>query len=237
MANHDAPFLLAYFGDPHSGKTTDLERFIERCHRDTIFVYNRGYRKDWVGYEEIKIWGEKKTKTLYFTHRGKDYEFEKYFYKKFKGKRVKAGACRLQFEEDMLFLSLGELPEQGSREEQAKNRMLFVLEDSVSILSANLKRVHKNLFYRLKHAGVWTAIVGHLPNLYPVNAFMPITHVRFFKMSVPPPTSKHEKIPHFDKYVAAYKTLVKAPKYTCCLLETETGKLTKIPNKKTKKNK
>ena len=55
----DKPFFMAYFGKPDSGKSYDLRQYVKTCGMETIFVYNAGWDRDWVNFEEIELWSDK----------------------------------------------------------------------------------------------------------------------------------------------------------------------------------
>ena len=221
------PFFLAYFGKPHSGKTYDLQQFALRCNRPTIFVYNSGWDKDWVGYELIELWSDKKEQELYFSYKGKDYVFEKHFMKKFRGKKVKAMMADEKLTEMLLYKRLSRKGYEG---------LFFIIDDATNILTSTLTQAQKACFYRAKHVGIWFALVFHDPNMFPNGAWGALTKAKFFKNNVAPPTQKSKIIPHFRELMKAYKVLKDAPKYSYCTLIMDTGDLSYTPFK-TKKNK
>ncbi len=229
MASNDSPFFLLYFGVTHSGKSTDLEKFMKRCGKPSVFVYNRGYDKDWAGFEEIELIADKKSKTLYFLYKGKEYDFNKHFFKKFHRKKVKCIEAEDELAEELLFNSLAR---KDPNNDKYKKQLFFIIEDATTIFNSSLKRLHRRLFYRLKHAGVWTCLVCHDPAIFPIRAYGPVTMVRFFKMSIEPDIKKAKVIPHFRQFLAAYKFLSKAPRFSSCTLDMTTGKLTKKTFKK-----
>ena len=119
------PFFRVYFGRQHSGKSYDLQRFVEQCNRSTIFVYNSGWDKDWTNFIEIELWSDKKTNTLYFTYKNKDYEFATHYMKKFRGKKVKAPEADEYLTETLLFKQI-----------KVKGRysgLFFIMDDATNI--------------------------------------------------------------------------------------------------------
>jgi hypothetical protein len=221
------PFFLVYFGRQHSGKTYNLQQFVKNCGRSTIFVYNSGRDEDWQGYEEIELSSDKKTETLYFSYKGKDYEFATHYMKKFKGKKVKAMEADEVLTETLLYKQI-----------KIKGRysgLFFIIDDATNILTSRLTKAQKSCFYRAKHVNVWFCLIFHDPNMFPNGAWNALTQAKFFTNNVAPPKQKSEKIPHFQKIQWAYKKLQTAPNYSFCTLEMNTGKLTYTPYKKPSK--
>ncbi|MBL4861455.1 MAG: hypothetical protein JKY09_00345 [Crocinitomicaceae bacterium] len=218
------PFFLAYFGRQHSGKTYDLQQFVAKCNRKTIFVYNSGRDEDWQGYEEIELWSSKKEEILYFTYKGKDYVFATHYMKKFRGKKVKAMEADEVLTETLLYKQL-----------KVKGRysgLFFIIDDATNILTSRLTKAQKSCFYRAKHVNVWFCLIFHDPNMFPNGAWNALTMAKFFKNNVAPPKQKSDKIPHFLKLKQAYYKLQKAPDYSYCTLVMNTGKLSYTPYKK-----
>lgn len=218
------PFFRVYFGRQHSGKSYDLQRFVEQCNRNTIFVYNSGWDKDWTYFIEIELWSDKKTQTLYFTYKGKDYEFATHYMKKFRGKRVKAPEADEYLTETLLFKQI-----------KTKGRysgLFFIMDDATNILSTTLTKAQKACFYRAKHVNVWFCLIFHDPNMFPNGAWGALTQAKFFKNNVEPPKQKSDKIPHFRELQRAHYKLKTAPDYSYCTLDMNTGKLTYTPYKK-----
>lgn len=228
MSNH--PFFLAYFGKPHSGKTFDLQQFVNRCKRETIFVYNSGHDKDWRGFLEIELWSDAKEKKLYFRYKDRDYLFEKHFMKKFKGKRVKAMMADEKLTEQLLYKALSKRGYQG---------LFFIIDDATNVFSSRLTQAQKACFYRAKHVGIWFALVFHDPNMFPNGAWGALTLARFFKNNVAPPAKKSDVIPHFRQVMRSFRILQDAPLYSHCTLVMDTGELvvkkTKTSIKRSKK--
>ncbi|BDS10585.1 hypothetical protein [Aureispira anguillae] len=214
MSNH--PFFLAYFGKPHSGKTYDLQQFVKRCGRETIFVYNSGHEKDWRGFIEIELHSDSKSKKLYFSYKGRDYLFEKHFMKKFKGKKVKAMMADEKLTEQLLYKALSKKGYKG---------LFFIIDDATNVFSAQLTQAQKACFYRAKHVGIWFALVFHDPNMFPNGAWGALTLARFFKNNVAPPSKKQRIIPHFPEVMQAFKILRTAPVYSHCTLIMDSGQL------------
>lgn len=225
MSNNH-PFFLVYFGRPHSGKTYDLQRFTKVCGRETIFVYNSGRDEDWIGYEQIELWSDKKSETLYFTYRGRDFVFKDHFMKKFRGKRVKAMEADEYLTEHLLFKQLKNKGYEG---------LFFIIDDATNIISSKLTKTQKACFYRAKHVDVWFALIFHDPNMFPNSGWGAVTISKFFKNNVAPPKQKSEKIPHFRQFIKAYVTLQNAPDYSYCTLLMDSGELSYKPYKKPKK--
>ena len=222
------PFFLAYFGRQHSGKSYDLQRFVKACGRHTIFVYNSGWDADWQGYEEIELWSDRKSETLYFTYKEKDYVFQDSFMKKFKGKRVKAMEADEYLTETLLFKQL-----------KVKGRydgIFFIIDDATNILDTKLTKAQKSCFYRAKHVNVWFCLIFHDPNMFPNGAWGALTLAKFFKNNVAPPKQKSDKIPHFRQLQLAHYKLQRAPDYSFCTLNMNTGQLTYTPYRKPKTN-
>lgn len=226
MGNNE-PFFIAYFGRQHSGKTYDLQRFVDVCGKQTIFVYNSGRDEDWQGYEEIDLFSDPKTKVLYFTHKGEEYEFGKMFMRKFKGKRVKAMEADEILTENLLFRQL-----------KIKGRYLglfFIIDDCTGIFESRLTKPQRSCLYRAKHVGVWFALIYHDVNMFPNGAWGALTMCKFFKNNVEPPRAKNEKIPHFKQLLLAYNKLKNAPDYSYCTLKMNTGELIYTPYKQPSK--
>lgn len=214
------PFFLAYFGKPHSGKTYDLQQFVARCNRPTIFVYNSGWDKDWMGFILIELWSDPKDKLLFFSYKGKDYLFHKHFMKKFRGKKVKAMMADEKLTERLLYKQLSRPGYEG---------LFFIIDDATNILDSRLTQAQKACFYRAKHVGIWFALVFHDPNMFPNGAWGALTMVKFFKNNVAPPLHKNKIIPHFNEMYRAYKVLQDAPKYSYCTLLMDSGSLSFTP--------
>lgn len=222
------PFFIAYFGKPHSGKTYDLEQFVKKCGRETIFVYNSGWDKDWVGFELIELWSDKKEEQLYFTYKNKDYLFERHFMKKFKGKKVKAMMAKKKLTERLLYEALSNKGYEG---------LFFIIDDATNILTSRLTQSQKACFFRAKHVGIWFALIFHDPNMFPNGAWGALTIAKFFKNNVSPPTQKSQIIPHFMQVMRAYRQLKSAPKHSYCTLIMDTGQLSYTPFKNNSKTK
>lgn len=217
MGNNEQPFFIAYFGRQHSGKTYDLQRFVDVCGKPTIFVYNSGRDEDWEGYEEIELFSDPKTRVLYFRYKDEDYEWERMFMRKFRNKRVKAPEADEILTETLLFRQL--------KRKGAHVGLFFIMDDSTGILSSRLTKPQKSCFSRAKHVGVWFALIHHDPNAFPNGAWGLLTMAKFFKNNVPPPKNKADKIPHFQEVVKAYNKLKIAPDYSYCTLLMNTGQL------------
>ncbi|BDS13005.1 hypothetical protein [Aureispira anguillae] len=226
MGNNE-PFFLVYFGRQHSGKTYDLQRFVQNCGRSSVFVYNSGRDEDWQGYEEIELWSDKKSEKLFFTYKGKDYEFATHYMKKFRGKKVKAMEADEVLTETLLYKQL-----------KVKGRfkgLFFIIDDATNILTSKLTKAQKSCFYRAKHVDVWFCLIFHDPNMFPNGAWNALTMAKFFKNNVAPPKQKSDKIPHFRQMQQAYAKLQTAPNYSYCTLVMNTGKLTYTPYRKPRK--
>lgn len=225
----NAPVVLVHFGRPHSGKTYLMEQFANNSGRETIFVYNAGRKEDWKGYEVIKLFSDKKTETLYFTYKNKDYQFSKHFMRLFKGKKVRTRRGRDPRVKKLLFLEMTEEGYEGT---------FFIVDDAVGIIGSKLTFEMNALFFASKHVDVWVGVVFHDPNQFPVRAWGALTLARFFVNNVEPPAEKAKKIPHFPKIYAAFETLRYAPLYSYCTLDMNTGEAHYIPFKqpKTKTN-
>lgn len=217
------PFFLAYFGRTHSGKTYDLQQFTKVCGRETIFVYNSGRDEDWIGYELIELWADKKSDTLYFTYKGKDYVFKSSFMNKFRGKKVKAMEADEYLTETLLYKQLSKKGYEG---------LFFIIDDATNIIPSKLTKPQKACFYRAKHVDIWFALIFHDPNMFPNSGWAALTIVKFFKNNVAPPKQKSEKIPHFKQFTRAYRALQVAPDYSYCTLMMNTGDLKYTPFKK-----
>jgi len=233
MANNK-PVVITHFGRPHSGKTYLMERFANSSGRETIFVYNAGRKEDWQGYEVIKLRAERKTETLFFTYKNKEYEFAKSFMKLFKGKRVRARRGRDRMIKNLLFLEMTEEGYEGT---------FFIIDDAVGIIGSKLTFEMSSLFFGSKHVDIWLGVVFHDPNQFPVGAWSSLTSARFFVNNVEPPVDKAKKIPHFPKVMSAFRTLKNAPLYSYCTIDMNTGEAKYIkykdpakakPRKKTK---
>lgn len=222
------PFFLAYFGKPHSGKTHDLMQFVKTCGRHTIFVYNSGHDKDWKGFIEIELISDPKTKELFFVYKGKKYLFEKWFMKKFKGKKVKAMMADEKLTEQLLYKRLSRKGYDG---------LFFIIDDATNVFSSQLTQAQKACFYRAKHVGIWFALVFHDPNMFPNGAWGALTLARFFKNNVAPPTKKKDIIPHFDEVMESFKFLRDAPLYSHATIVMDTGALKKKKAKRALKPK
>lgn len=222
MQQKKPPFFLTYFGKPHSGKTYDLIQFVKICGRDTIFVYNSGHEQDWVGFEEIELWSDRKENQLYFTYKGKDYVFQKKFMKVFRGKKVKAMMADERLTEKLLYKSLSRKGYEG---------LFFIIDDATNIFTSQLTQAQKALFYRAKHVDIWCALVFHDPAMFPNSAWGALTMAKFFKNNVKPPVEKQNKIPHFREVMRAYRQLQDAPDYSFCTLNMDTGYLSYTPFK------
>lgn len=214
MTNH--PFFLAYFGKPHSGKTYDLIQFVKRCGRETVFVYNSGHDKDWIGFIEIELWSDSKSKELYFTYKNRDYVFHKHFMKKFKGKRVKAMMADEKLTEQLLYKRLSRKGYRG---------LFFIIDDATNVFSSQLTQPQKACFYRAKHVGIWFALVFHDPNMFPNGAWGALTLARFFKNNVSPPIGKKNIIPHYAEVMKSFEYLRDAPLYSHCTIVMDNGNL------------
>ena len=212
------PFFLAYFGRQHSGKTYDLQKFVKECNRKTIFVYNSGRAEDWQGFEEIELSSCKKEGILYFTYKGKEYEFAKYYMKMFKGKQVKAMEADEVLTETLLYKQL--------KIRDKYSGLFFIIDDATNILTSRLTKPQRACFFRAKHINVWICLIFHDPNMFPNSAWGALTMAKFFKNNVAPPKQKSEKIPHFRELQRAYYKLKNAPDYSYCTLMMNTGKLT-----------
>lgn len=222
LNNNPKPFFLAYFGAPDSGKSYDLQRFVEVSNKKTVFVYNCGWDKDWVGFIEIELWADKKTETLYFTHKGKDYDFAKHYMKMFRGKKVKAPMVKSALAHRLIYEQMSSKGYEG---------LFFIIDDATAILTATLTQAQKAGFFRAKHVGIWFALIFHDPNKFPVGAWEALTLARFFKNNVPPPKNKEDKIPHFRQMTQIYNILQDAPRFSSCTLDMRTGEVTFSPFK------
>lgn len=220
MSEH--PFFLAYFGKPHSGKTYDLIQFVKRCNRETVFVYNSGHDKDWIGFIEIELWSDSKSKELYFSYKGRDYIFHKHFMSKFRGKRVKAMMADEKLTEQLLYKRLSRKGYKG---------LFFIIDDATNVFSSQLTQAQKACFYRAKHVGIWFALVFHDPNMFPNGAWGALTLARFFKNNVAPPMKKKDIIPHFDEVMDSFKFLRDAPQYSHATIVMDTGIMVKHKSK------
>ncbi|WP_197043973.1 hypothetical protein, partial [Aureispira sp. CCB-QB1] len=167
-----------------------------------IFVYNSGHEKDWIGFIEIELWSDAKSKELYFTYKGRDYVFHKHFMKKFKGKRVKAMMADEKLTEQLLYKRLSRKGYKG---------LFFIIDDATNVFSSQLTQAQKACFYRAKHVGIWFALVFHDPNMFPNGAWGALTLARFFKNNVSPPRGKKNVIPHFDQVMKSFEILQDAP--------------------------
>lgn len=225
MAN-DAPVVLAHFGRPHSGKTYEMEKRANEAYRnktrETIFVFNSGRDTDWKGYAEIELYSEKKTETLFFSYRSKEYKFEDSFMKLFQGKKVKARRVKKALTKSLLFTEMSEKGYQG---------LFFIVDDAVAVIGSRLTFAQDACFYCAKHVDVWLGVVFHDPNQFPVRAWGALTFAKFFVNNVEPPTEKAKKIPHFRKVMSAFKTLRKAPKYSFCSIDMNSGEASYTPFK------
>ena len=225
MAN-DKPVVITHFGRPHSGKTYAMERFANSSGRETIFVYNAGRKEDWQGYEVIELWADKKTETLFFKYKDKDYEFIKSFMKLFKGKRVRARRGRQRMIKNLLFLEMTQEGYEG---------LFFIVDDAVGIIGSKLTFEMSSLFFGSKHVNIWLGVIFHDPNQFPKGAWAALTFAKFFVNNVEPPKEKAKVIPHFTKVMSIFNTLQEAPKYSYCSLDMNTGEATYIPYKPPKK--
>lgn len=210
------PFFLVYFGKPHSGKTYDLQEFVKRCGRETIFVYNSGHAKDWVGFEEIELFSDPKEKELYFIYKNKDYLFSKYFMKLFRGRKVKAMMADEQLTEQLLYKRLSRKGYEG---------LFFIIDDATNILGTRLTRAEKACFYRAKHVNIWFCLIFHDPNMFPNGGWNAVTLARFFKNNVEPPKKKSRIIPHFREVMKSFKFLQNAPPYSHTTITMDNGNL------------
>lgn len=224
--SNDSPFFLAYFGAPHSGKSYDLQQFVQKCGKTSVFVYNRGWEKDWTDFIEIELWADTKEKTLHFKYNGKDYDFATYYMKLFRGKKVKAPMVRTALAARLLYEQMSSRGYEG---------LFFIIDDATAIIDAKLTMAQKACFFGAKHVGIWFALVFHDPNKFPVGGWEALTLARFFKNNVPPPKNKEDKIPHFKEMKESFKLLQHAPRFSSCTLDMSTGTLTFIPYSTSKK--
>ena len=185
-----------------------------------------------MGYEEIELWSDRKEDELYFTHKGKDYVFEKSFMKKFRNKRVKAMMADEKLTEKLLYKRLAKKGYEG---------LFFIIDDATNILTSQLTQAQKACFYRAKHVGIWFALVFHDPNMFPNGAWGALTLARFFKNNVSPPSGKKNIIPHYAQVMKSFEYLRDAPLYSHCTIVMDNGELkTKkgpAPKRKTTKRK
>ena len=210
---------MAYFGKPDSGKSYDLRQYVKTCGMETIFVYNAGWDRDWVNFEEIELWSDKNE--LYFNYKGKDYLFGKYFMKKFKGKRVKAMMADETRTQQLLYKALVKRHGENRRPYAG---LFFIIDDATNIINVKMTQAEKACFYRAKHVGIWFATIFHNIEDFPNRGWNALTRIRIFKNLVPPPIQKRRIIPHFRKIFWSYNFLLQAPRFSYCTIDMDTGK-------------
>lgn len=212
--NKAAPLVLTHFGEPHSGKTFEMERFIEKINPETVFVYKRGWENDWKEYEEIRLFAEKNR--LYFEYKKKDYDFANCFMKLFKGKRVKSPRCMdLQMKgEKLLFYLLCQGGYEG---------LFLHLEDAKAYIHSNMSPIVTAFFYETKNIGIRVGMIHHNPNEFPKKLWGALTHAKVFQNGATVDTTKMGGFQHANTVKGVSEKVNQLPKYSYGLIDFRKG--------------
>lgn len=166
------PFAMLVFGRQGAGKTTSMEAFLAIHPYHTHIVYNPGREEDWQGYTEVRLKLDDKSKKLFFTLKGKDYDFDRHFVKKFKGGRVKVvhegnTKVRIAFFSKIAY-------------EKILPRSVLIIDDATNVIRHRLTNADSAIFSKTKHIGVKLILAYHDINYAPNEAFGLVTHIRQF---------------------------------------------------------
>lgn len=227
MANSSRkPFCLLTVGLQGAGKTYNLERLVNASGRRMVLVYNTSNPDDWKGYIEIELLYDVKKKRLAFIYEGRQYDFEKYYWKKFKGKKVKADEMEGNSEteinrgEKLLFKHIKKM-----------SGLFFILDDASTVFANGKLTRDQNAIFKGKNYNVWFAFVFHGANIVPPRMWNAVTHVRMFYNNTQPPRKKKEIITNYPILLRMYQVLRRLPKRSYITLDVKTEKVTITPYK------
>lgn len=224
--NRRVPFCLLTVGLQSAGKTYNLERLVNGSGRKMVLVYNTSNPDDWKGYIEIELLYDVKKKRLVFVYEGKQYDFEKCYLKKFKGKKVKAdemegnNETEIKRGEKLLFKYIKKM-----------NGLFFILDDASTVFDNGKLTRDQNAIFKGKNYNVWFAFVFHGANLVPPRMWNAVTHVRMFYNNTQPPRKKKEIITNYPILLKMYQILRRLPKRSYATLDVRAEKVTITPYK------
>lgn len=213
-------------GQQGAGKTYNLERLVNASGRKMVLVYNTSNPDDWKGYTEIELLYDTKKKRLAFIYEGSQYDFEKYYLKKFKGKKVKADEMEGNSEteikrgEKLLFKHIKKM-----------NGLFFILDDASTVFDNGKLTRDQNAIFKGKNYNVWFAFVFHGANIVPPRMWNAVTHVRMFYNNTQPPRKKKEIITNYPILLKMYQVLRRLPKRSYITLDVRAEKVTLSPYK------
>ncbi|MGH1338737.1 MAG: hypothetical protein ACRBFS_21665 [Aureispira sp.] len=218
------PFCLLAVGLQGAGKTYNLERLVNRSGRRMVLVYNTSNPDDWKGYIEIELLYDVKKKRLAFIYEGRQFDFQKYYLKKFKGKKVKADEMEGLSETE---IKRGE--KQLFRHIKKMSGLFFILDDASTVFDNGKLTRDQNAIFKGKNYNVWFAFVFHGANLVPPRMWNAVTHIRMFYNNTQPPPNKRNIITNYSILLKMYQVLRKLPKRSFITLDVLLEKVTITP--------